>query len=130
MKLSFVALILVAASVAFYAQSASPLITGVDPLSGKRGDVITATGQNLQKENVAKLYLTDGVNEKNDIQVEVTSQTPTEIKFKIPAKAVMGRMALMILTTTKPPQLIEQPVKLTIDDGSGAGTAAGAEKER
>jgi hypothetical protein len=38
----------------------------------------------------------------------------------------MGRMAMMILTTTKPPQLIEQPVKVTIDDGSGAGTAAGA----
>jgi len=128
MKLSFVALLLVAASVAFYAQTASPLITGVDPLSGKRGDVITVTGQNLQKENVAKLYLTDGVNEKNDIQVEMTSQTPTEIKFKIPAKAIMGRMALMILTTTKPPQLIEQPVKLTIDDGSGVGTAPGAEK--
>ena len=125
MKLSFVALLLVAASIAIYAQTASPLITGVDPLSGKRGDVITVTGQNLQKENVAKLYLTDGVSEKNDIQVEITSQAPTEIKFKIPAKTAMGRMALMILTTTKPPQLIEQPVKLTIDDGSGAGTAAG-----
>ena len=126
MKLSFVALLLVAASVAFYAQSASPLITGVDPSSGKRGDVITVTGQKLQKENVAKIYLTEGVNEKNDIQVEITSQATAEIKFKIPAKAIMGRMALMILTTTKPPQLIEQPVKLTIDDGSGAGTAAGA----
>jgi hypothetical protein len=101
-------------------------MTGVDPPSGKRGDVITVSGQNLQKENVAKLYLTDGVSEKNDIQVEITSQAATEIKFKIPAKAIMGRMALMILTTTKPPQLIEQPVKVTIDDGSGAGTAAGA----
>jgi hypothetical protein len=130
MKLSFVALFLVAASLVIYAQSASPLMTGVDPPSGKRGDVITVTGQNLQKENVAKLYLTDGVNEKNDILVEITSQAPTEIKFKIPAKAIMGRMALMILTTTKPPQLIEQPVKLTIDDGSGVGTAAGAEKQR
>ena len=126
MKLSFVALLLVAASVVLYAQSASPMITGVDPPSGKRGDVITVTGQNLQKENVAKLYLTDGENEKNDIQVEMTSQAAAEIKFKIPAKAAMGRMALMILTTTKPPQLIEQPVKLTIDDGSGPGTAAGS----
>lgn len=124
MKLSFVALFLAAASVGLYAQTASPMITGVDPPTGKRGDVITATGQNLQKENVAKLYLTDGVNEKNDIQVEITSQGATEIKFKIPAKTVMGRMALMVLTTTKPPQLIEQPVKLTVDDGSGPGTAA------
>ena len=101
MKLSFVALLLVAASVAIYAQAASPLITGVDPPNGKRGDVITVTGQNLQKENVAKLYLTDGVSEKNDIQVEITAQAPTEIKFKIPAKAAMGRMALMILTRSE-----------------------------
>jgi hypothetical protein len=27
-------------------------------------------------------------------------------------------MALLILTTAKPAQLIEQPVKLTIDDGT------------
>jgi hypothetical protein len=123
MKLSFVAFLLAAASVASYAQPASPMITGVDPASGKPGDVITAAGQNLQKENVAKLYLTDGVSDKHDIQVDVLSQTATEIKFKIPAKTAFGRMALMILTTTKPPQLIEQPVKLTIDDGSGTASA-------
>jgi hypothetical protein len=123
MKLSFVPLLLIAAGATLYGQSASPMITGVDPPSGKRGDVITAAGQNLQKENVAKVYLTDGVNEKNDIQVEITSQTATEIKFKIPAKTVLGRMALMILTTTKPPQLIEQPVKLTVDEGLGSAAA-------
>jgi IPT/TIG domain len=125
MKLSFVALLLGAAGLAI-AQSASPLITGVDPPTGKRGDVITAAGQNLQKENVAKVYLTDGESDKNDIQVEITSQTATEIKFRIPAKTMLGRMALMILTTTKPPQLIEQPVKLTVDQGEGAAAATAA----
>ena len=125
MKLSFVALFLVAASAACYAQSASPLITGVEPATAKRGDLVTVTGQNLQKDNVAKVYLTDGVSEKNDIQVEITAQSETEIKFKVPAKTMVGRMALMILTTTKPPQLIEQPVKLTVDDGSGSAAGNG-----
>jgi len=90
----------------------------VDPPNGKKGDVITITGENLEKGSVAKLYLTDG-DPKNDIEVPMTSQTATEIKFTIPAKAAPGRLALMILTASKPPQLIEQPWKLTIDEPTG-----------
>ncbi len=113
MKLSFVVSILVAASFASYAQQAMPRMTSVDPVSGKKGDVIVITGENLQKELVSKVFLTDG---KNDLQVEVTEQTPTSIKFKIPAKAT-GRLTLMVLTAGKEAKYIEQPVKLTIDEG-------------
>ena len=59
--------------------------------------MVAVTGENLDKDNVAKVYLTDG---KNDLACEITGQTATEIKFKIPAKAA-GRMALMILTGGK-----------------------------
>ena len=111
MKLSFVVSLLVAASFAAYAQQAMPRMISVDPPNGKRGDVIAVTGENLQKDLVSKVYLTDG---KNDLIVEVTGQTDTSIKFKIPAKAA-GRLALMILTTGKDAKYIEQPVKLTID---------------
>src|ERR1017187_6770232 len=112
MKLSLVISILVAASVVAYAES--PRITAVDPQNGKAGDVITVTGENLQKDSVAKLYLTDGTN---DIQVdEITEQTATSIKFKIPAKAKPGRLALMFLTSGKTGQLMEQPYKITIDE--------------
>jgi hypothetical protein len=83
----------------------------VDPANGKKGDVVTVTGENLQKDLVSKVYLTDG---KTDLIVEVTEQTDTSIKFKIPVKAA-GRLALMILTTGKDAKYIEQPVKLTID---------------
>jgi len=116
MKLSFVVPILVAASFVAYAQQAMPRMTSVDPMSGKKGDVIVITGENLQKELVSKVFLTDG---KNDIQVEVTDQSTTAIKFKIPAKAA-GRLTLMVLTVGKDAKYIEQPVKLTIDDGSTA----------
>jgi len=113
MKLSFVVSLLAAASFVAYAQQAMPRMTSVDPMSGKKGDIIVISGENLQKELVAKVYLTDG---KNDLQVEVTEQTPTAIKFKIPAKAT-GRLTLMVLTAGKDAKYIEQPVKLSIDDG-------------
>jgi hypothetical protein len=111
MKLSFVAPILIIASFALCAQEAMPRMSSVDPASAKVGDVVTVTGENLGKDNVAKVYLTD---QKTDLVCEVTSQSPTEIKIKIPAKST-GRMALMILTGGKEQKLIEQPVKLTIE---------------
>lgn len=113
MKISFVGLVFVAACLTGYAQQVvSPTIESVDPPNGKVGTVVTATGQNLQKAVVAKLYLTDG---KNDLVVDVTEQTATTIKFKIPAKAT-GRMTLMVLTSDKEPKLMELPVKVSIDD--------------
>ena len=110
MKLSSVVL-LFAATLVLFAQEAMPRMSAVDPSSGKAGDVLAVTGENLDKGNVGKLYLTDG---KNDFECVVTEQTATEIKFKIPAKAT-GRLALMILTAGKEPKLIEQPVKVSIE---------------
>ncbi len=112
MKLSFVVSLLVAASFAASAQQAMPRMTSVDPLNGKAGDMIVVTGENLAKEAVSKVFLTDG---KNDIPVVVSEQSATSIKFKIPEKA-SGRLTLMVLTTGKDAKYIEQPVKLTIGD--------------
>lgn len=110
MKLSSV-LLLFAATLVLYAQEAMPRMSTADPSSGKSGDVVAVTGENLDKANVGKVYLTDG---KNDFECTITGQTATEIKFKIPVKAT-GRLALMILTGGKEPKLIEQPVKVTIE---------------
>ena len=111
MKLSFVVPLLIAASISVYGQ-AMPRMSSVDPSSGKKGDVVAVTGENLDKDNVAKVFLTDG---KNDTPVEVTEQTATSIKFKIPA-GKPGRLALMILTPGKDAKYIEQPVKVTIEE--------------
>ena len=110
MKLSFVISLLVAACIAASAQQ-MPRMTSVEPQAGKIGDVVAVTGENLNKDQVAKVFLTDG---KNDTPVEVTEQTDTSIKFKIPAKSA-GRLALMILTTGKDAKYIEQPVKVNIE---------------
>jgi hypothetical protein len=112
MKLSLILALLAAVSVSVYAQQPMPRMTTVDPGNGKVGDVIAVAGENLDKTLVDKVYLTDG---KNDIVVEVTEQAATAIKFKIPAKAQPGRFSLMLLTKGKEPKLIEQPVKVTVD---------------
>src|SRR5580700_7910032 len=112
MKLSFAVPRFVAATLAAFAQQPMPRMTGVEPMNGKAGDEITVAGENLEKAQVAKVYLTDG---KNDVLLVMTAQDPTSIKFKIPANAPAGRFALMLLTTGKEPKLIEQPVKLTVE---------------
>ena len=113
MRLSLIACLLVGAGVVAFGQQSMPRMTSVDPLNGKVGDVIVVTGENLQKTTVAKVFLTDG---KNDIPVEVSEQSETTIKFKIPAKVTPGRLTVMVLTTGKDAKYIEQPVKVTIDE--------------
>ena len=112
MKLSFVVSVVVAVALVLYAQQAMPRMATVEPGNGKIGDVITVNGENLQKDAVAKVYLTDG---KNDTEVQVVEQTATVIKFKIP-KVAAGRLALMVLTAGKDAKLMEQPVKVQIDE--------------
>jgi IPT/TIG domain len=105
--------LLLSAGISVLAQEGLPRMLSVDPLSGKAGDVIAVTGENLDKAKVDKVYLTDG---KNDVPVEVTEQTDTTIKFKIPAKAATGgRLAIMILTAGKDAKYIEEPVRVMIE---------------
>ena len=112
MKLSFVVPLLLFNAMAGMGQQAMPRMTTVEPGNGKAGDVLTVAGENLAKPLVVKLYLTDG---KNDLEVEVTEQAATSMKFKIPASAKPGRFSLMILTGGKDPKYIEQPVKVTVE---------------
>lgn len=100
------------AVIAVFAQQAMPRMTTVEPANGKIGTVLTVNGENLQKEQVSKVYLTDG---KNDVQVDVLEQAAKALKFKIPVKMKPGRFAIMLLTAGKDAKLIEQPVKVTVE---------------
>ena len=115
MKLSFIlpVMLVVLFAQALLPQAIMPRMTSVEPVNGKVGDVISVVGENLEKKNVADVFLTDGAT---DLKLAVTDQTATGLKFKIPPKAAAGRWALMILTTGKEPKLIEQPVKVTVDE--------------
>ncbi len=85
-------------------------IATVDPLSAKAGDTVSARGEGIEKAAVDTLYLTDGTH---DFKCEMIEQTATGITFKVPAAMKTGRWALMLHTTKN--QLIEQPVKLTVE---------------
>jgi hypothetical protein len=115
MKLSFIlpVILIVLFAQPLLPQAAMPRMTSVEPANGKVGADVTVAGENLEKKNVSDVFLTDG---SIDLKVAITDQTATAIKFKIPAKATAGRWALMVLTPGKEPKLIEQPVKLTVDE--------------
>jgi len=84
----------------------------VEPASAKNGADVTVSGENLDKANVAEVYLTDG---QNDTKVEIIEQAAATIKIRVPASMKPGRFGLVVLTASKPQRLIEQPVKLTVE---------------
>jgi hypothetical protein len=82
----------------------------VEPDTGKVGDVISVKGENLDKNNIAEVYLTDGAK---DTKATISQQTPTEIKFTVP-QVKAGRYHLAMLTANRA-SMIEQPVVLTVE---------------
>jgi hypothetical protein len=72
--------VLVFLSPLIFAQT-TPQVTGVDPASGKVNDTVTVSGQNLGKEAVSAVYLSD---DKNDYKAVVVEQNAEKIVMKIP----------------------------------------------
>ena len=99
----------VCAGLLLAADTKSARVTAVEPDTGKVGDVATAKGENLDKDVVADLYLTDG---KNDVKVEITERASDAIKFKVP-KIKPGRYRLMTASKTS---MIEQPVVFEVGE--------------
>jgi hypothetical protein len=104
-------LFLFALSVVLPAESKSPRLATVTPDTGKATVEYAAAGENLDKDTVKELYLTNG---KDDIKVEIVTQKADSIQFKVPGGTKPARYSLMILTADGK-QFIEQPVKLTIE---------------
>ncbi|HVP46943.1 MAG TPA: IPT/TIG domain-containing protein [Bryobacteraceae bacterium] len=112
MRLSLMTPLLVVTAIVLYAQQTMPRMTSVEPDSAKAGDILTVSGEHLDKGEVVELYLTDG---KKDTKCQITEQSPTALKFKVSDKITAGRFALMVMTGGKDPKLIEQPVKVNIE---------------
>ena len=89
----------------------APVMRTVDPDSVKAGDLVTVTGENLDRSRVSELYMTNGTT---DLKVRITEQTATTIKFNVPQKVAPGRYNLMILLVSDPPKLLEEPARLTV----------------
>lgn len=90
----------------------TPLMRSVTPDVARSGDVLTVTGEYLDKARVAEVYLTDGTVE---FKTPILEQAETTVKVKVPAQVKTGRLRLMVLTTGIEPQFLEQPVSVTIE---------------
>jgi len=58
-----------------------PRVTGVEPSSGKVNDSVTLAGQNLGKESVVAVFLSD---DKTDYKATVVDQADQKIVIRIP----------------------------------------------
>ena len=63
------------------AQGTTPRVTAVDPPSGKANDMVTVTGESLEKSHVSAVFLSD---DKDDHKVSVVSQAADKIVIKVP----------------------------------------------
>ena len=73
------------AAMIFLAQAAltqgKPQVTTVDPMSGKVNDSVTLTGENLGKESVSSVFLSD---DNTDYKATVVEQAGGKIVLKVP----------------------------------------------
>jgi methionine-rich copper-binding protein CopC len=90
--LAVVSLILVA-PIVLRAQGAAPHISAVTPDNGKAEDSITITGDNLGKDKVAAVFLSDA---KLDHKATVVDQEPTKIVIKVPDNLKPGHYNISV----------------------------------
>jgi len=98
------------------AQTNFPRMTSIEPMTAKVGDIVSVSGEHLDKANVADVLLTDN---RNDYKVEITEQSEASIKFKVPDNVKPGKFSLVIRTPASadnPPKEYVQPVKVTIQE--------------
>jgi hypothetical protein len=59
----------------------SPHVTGIDPAEGKVNDSVTVAGENLGKDSVSAVFLSD---DKTDYKATLVNQAADKIVIKVP----------------------------------------------
>ena len=106
-RLVFLAAVVFLAPLIF-AQS-TPQVTGVDPPSGKVNASVTVSGQNLGKDAVSAVYLSD---DKNDYRATVVEQSAEKIVVKVP-QVKSGNYNVSIQVGDK---LFIKPVRFKVEE--------------
>jgi hypothetical protein len=91
-----------------FAQS-TPQVTGVEPPSGKVNDSVTVSGQNLGKNEVSAVFLSD---DKNDYKATVVEQSAEKIVMKVP-QVKSGNYNVSIQVGDK---LFIKPVRFKVEE--------------
>jgi hypothetical protein len=112
LRLSVGAVLLVVATAwiatAAWAQG-SPRVTGVEPATVKVGGNITVKGENLTKDNVAAVFVS---NSSDDFPATIVEQIGTKIVVKVP-KVKAGDYNISIQVKT---DILIQPIRLTVQE--------------
>ena len=87
----------------------SPLVTAVDPSSGKVNDTVTVAGENLGKGTVSAVFLSD---DKTDYKATLIEQNEEKIVMKVP-HVRPGRYNISI---QKGNAIYIQPVRFTVQE--------------
>jgi hypothetical protein len=91
-----------------FAQGA-PLVTAVDPSSGKVNDTVTVTGENLGKGTVSAVFLSD---DKTDYKATLVGQDKEKVVMKVP-HVRPGRYNISLQVGNA---IYIQPVRFTVEE--------------
>ena len=89
----------------------SPVMKAISPGSAKANEIVTITGDNLGKELVNELYLSDRTAKT---KVNIVSETNSELKFKVPSGLKSGKYWIVVLVNQEEPTEMEQAVQLVV----------------
>jgi hypothetical protein len=87
----------------------SPQVTSVDPSSGKVNDTVTVAGENLGKDTVSAVFLSD---DKTDHKATLIEQNAEKIVMKVP-QVRPGRYNISV---QKGNAIYIQPVRFTVQE--------------
>ena len=87
---------------------ANPRVTGVAPSTGKVDSNLTVSGENLGKETVADVYLSDDMT---DYKATVVEQTAAKIVVKVPGVKPGGYNVSIHVGNN----IFIQPVRFTVE---------------
>ena len=107
LKISFIAVLLLLCLAPRVGGQNSPKIDAVAPAAGKVNDSVTLTGQNLGKDSVSAVYLSD---DKEDYKATMVEQGSGKIVLKVP-DVKSGRYNISIQEGDK---ILILPVRFTV----------------
>jgi len=87
----------------------TPLVTAVDPSSGKVNDAVTVAGENLGKGTVSALFLSD---DKTDYKAMLVEQNEEKMVMKVP-HVRPGRYNISLQAGNA---IYIQPVRFTVEE--------------
>jgi hypothetical protein len=107
LKIGFIALLLLFSLAPRVSGQSSPKITAVAPAAGKVNDSVTLTGENLGKDSVSAVFLSD---DKDDFKATLVEQGAAKIILKVPAVKSGGYN----ISIQEGDKILILPVKFTV----------------